>query len=440
MCSIAGSPSEIKVKQMLDIQKHRAPDGSRTSTVKGYSIGMGRLAIIDLKSDNLCLFQEDEFIISFNGEIYNYIELRKELEIFGWIFKTNSDTEVLLGSWRQWGVKMFDKLNGMFAFAIYDTKKGIIILARDIAGEKPLYYRLSPFEFASEAKALGFDCYEFPRASYAIYNIKTKRTPKIQTYWKLTPVSISKDPVSELEDLINDSVKLRTRSDVPYALYYSGGVDSTLISTFHNFRYKFTYKDGDYKNEFKKKFPKILWHLDYPVRSFSPFGLWKLAESASKKVKVVISGEGADELFGGYVRYIRPHFNWEAQQRFPSYKEMFPLAENVHVAGLNEFNGNLQELLRMQDRISGAFGLENRCIFLDKRIIQFAFSLPYNLKIDKLETKIILNKILLKRKPNYKSIEKAGLFCDVNRWLGVPEEGYGKGFYLDYQEDLWKNL
>ena len=230
---------------------------------------------------------------------------------------------------------------------------------------------------------------------------------------------------------------------MPYGLYFSGGVDSSLLASFHDFRHVYTYNDADYQTEFLQTFPRILHHLDYPISSFSPFGLWKLAEEAAKEVKVVISGEGADELFGGYIRYILPHFNSLARAQFPSYGEMFQPAENVNDAGMREFNHNMRELLRMGDRMAAAFGLENRCPFLDRRIIEFAFSLPYHWKIsvadlENIHTKLILQKILYRRNPKYQPIEKTGLFCSVNRWLGASEEGYGKKTYMEYQQKLWK--
>lgn len=435
MCSIAGSATREKVEQMLEIQKHRAPDGNKVIGDKKYNIGMGRLAIIDLKSPNLYPYKEDNYILSYNGEIFNYLELREELKKHGWKFKTNSDTEVLLKAWRQWGTNMFEKLNGMFAFAIYDGHQ--IVLARDIAGEKPLYFRRIPFAFASEAKALSWNCKEFPPAHYAIYDFKDL---KFTQYWEfrrrdINPVTMEE----ELDGLLADSIKLRTRSDVPYGLYFSGGVDSTLISTYGKFNYLFNYLDGDYEKEFKEKFPKILWHLDYTVHSFSPFALWKLAEMASGKVKVVLSGEGADELFGGYVRYVQPQFNYEAKNHFPSYRGLFQPAKNVSESGWDEFNGNLRELLRMGDRMSSAFGLENRCPFLDKRIIEFAFSLPHNMKIKGFETKIILKKILKKRLPSYHDPEKHGLYCSVNAWLG-ENRPFDKKKYWGYQKNLWTTL
>ena len=439
MCFIAGTKDRQTLDYMFNIMKHRAPDGDGFVEYPDYLIGMGRLAIIDLVSPGLCPYREGEFTLAFNGEIYNYIELRKELEELGHQFSTTSDTEVLFKCFKQWGIRDgIRKFNGMFAFAISDGKQ--IFLARDIAGEKPLYYREDPFEFASEAKALKWDCKEFPPQFYGIYDIETKKL-EIKRYWTLTLHSINMETAeAELEVLLEDAIKIRTRSDVPYGLYYSGGVDSSLIKTFHHFEHLFTYEDGDFKREFLKVFPKILWHLDYPVSSFSPFGLWKLAEQAKKAgVKVVISGEGADELFGGYVRYLPHAFAYQAWQVFPSYKDMFQLPVSANRVGWDEFNGNLRELLRMGDRMTSAFGIENRCPFLDKRIIEFAFSLPPLMKIDGFTLKKILRKILYKRDPNYKDIEKTGLFCSVNKWLD-SENGFGKTDYTNYQQELYEEI
>ena len=336
MCSIAGSKNKDEVFRMLDIMKHRAPDGFGVVDNSNYAIGMGRLAIIDLKSDGLCPYSEGDLTLSFNGEIYNYIELKRELENLGHKFRTNSDIEVCLKSYIEWGVDCLKKFNGMFAFAILDKDK--VFLARDIAGEKPLYYSLSNFHFASEGKAMTGLFRELMPAHYMIHYFDGREN-EIHKYWELEKIEI-KDPEKELEVLLEDAIKIRTRSDVPYGLYYSGGVDSALIATFHNFKYKFTYEDGDYSKEFFNKISKIVYHLDAPVSSFSAFGLYKLAERASKKVKVVLSGEGADELFGGYVRYVQPHFNWLAQKKFPSYKSMFGNALNVSDYGWKEFNGN----------------------------------------------------------------------------------------------------
>ena len=163
MCCIAGGGDAEQVAQMLDTMKHRAPDGVKTVTRNGYTIGMGRLAVIDLISDDLFPFQDEHHLLTFNGEIYNYIEIREELEALGHSFHTNSDIEVLLESYKEWGSDCVHHFNGMFAFALFDTYKHKIILARDIAGQKPLYYRLRDgLVFASEAKALGYNCHELP--------------------------------------------------------------------------------------------------------------------------------------------------------------------------------------------------------------------------------------------------------------------------------------
>lgn len=417
---------------MLRSMQHRSPDGMKLFSDNNFSIGMGRLAIIDLESKNLCLYQEDKCHVAFNGEIYNYIELRDILKGKGYTFKTESDIEVLYKSYKEWGVDCLNRFNGMFAFAIYDGKQ--IFLARDIAGEKPLYYTEKPFRFASEAKALEFNCKEFPPAHYGIYDFDKL---VIKKWWKFEPTPIADSTAEEeLESILADSIALRTRSDVPYGLYYSGGIDSALIASFHDFDNQYTYVDKkEYEDEFLENFSKILWHLDYPIKSFSAFGLWKLAEMASKEVKVVLSGEGADELFGGYVRYVPNEFNRLAQKEFPSYKEMFPYSDMMW----KEFNGNLRELLRMGDRMTSAFGIENRCPFLDRRVIEFGLSLTPEQKIKGLETKLLLRRILERRNPNYKHIEKKGLYCNVNEWIG-SESKYGKKDYIEFQKKIWKKL
>lgn len=432
MCSIAGAPTKKEVAEMLAIMKHRAPDDVGIISDEQFCIGMGRLKILDLNSPNLCPITDGNLVLTYNGEIYNYLELREELIQLGYEFNTESDSEVLLKAYKEWGIGCLDKLNGMFAFAIYDGNK--IFLSRDIAGEKPLYYRKGNFAFASEAKALG-KCMEFPPAHYGIYDFKTLELHR----WWFPPTKESdmelEQAVNELDVLLQSSVSLRTRAHVPYALFKSGGIDSTLISTYHDFQHNYTYEDKDYKEEFLKVFPKILWHLDYPAKTFSAFGFWKLAEEASKEVKVILSGEGADELFGGYVRYVPNEFNRIARREFPSYKEMFPYRDMLR----EEFHGNMRELLRMGDRMAGAWGIENRCPFLDRRIIEFAMSLPMHLKIDGLKTKIVLRELLKRRSPSYQFEEKKGLYCSVNEWIG-SKQTYQKDDYLKYQKQLCKSV
>lgn len=421
---------------MLAIMRHRSPDDEGLKK-NGIWLGMGRLAIHDLVSKGLCLIERDRMTLAFNGELFNFLELRNELIKLGLKFSTQNDSEVLLASYGQWKEKCLDKFNFMGAFAISDGQT--VFLARDIAGEKPLYFRRKPFQFASEAKALNYNCVEFPPAHFGIYDIN-KKTIKIKRWWSPPkPGSYQgsfKKALKQIDELLADSIRLRTLADVPLGIYFSGGIDSTLLSSYHQFKHKFKYIDGNYKNEFNKNFPKILWHLDYPVKSFSAFALWKLANKASKKVKVVISGEGADELFGGYVRYIPNEFNRLARLRFPSYKNMFPYKDMMS----EEFNGNLLELLRMNDRMTSAFGVENRCPFLDRRIIEFAISLPTKWKIKGFETKVLLRKLLKKRVPGYQDFEKRGLFCNVNKWIGAEKEEFGKSSYLKLQKEIMNKM
>ncbi len=315
MCSIAGvtSTSHNKiVNTMLNLMRHRAPDDKGIYNDDKITLGMGRLKIIDLESENLCPYINQDIVLSFNGEIYNFKEIKKELKDLGFKFKTTSDTEVLALGWSKWGTRIFSKLNGMFAFAVYDIRKKKLYLARDIAGEKPLYYiyKDKKLFFASEAKALvktlnlvkqKSETYEafqhclnetlfknllqLPAAHYLEYDLNLNKITKITEYWTLKRRKINlKTCEEELNYLLKKSVKLRTFCDVDYALYYSKGVDSSLISTFHEFKSKMYFNDQyDWKSNFFKNIKKIVYHLDFPVGSYSSYPLWKLAERAKKK-------------------------------------------------------------------------------------------------------------------------------------------------------------
>ena len=404
---------------------------------------MGRLKIIDLKSKNLNPILGKRHVLAYNGEIYNYKELKSELIQLGHKFSTKSDSEVLLKCWEQWGTKLFRKLNGMYAFSIFDKLKRKLYLARDIPGEKPLYYYFNgkDFIFSSEAKAIKkivnlklnndksfFNLFQYCLESTLWKNLKQVkpanyvsfdlRKKKIITneYWTLNRKKIYKNEIQEeLEYLLKDSLRIRLRSDVKLGIYYSGGVDSSLLNKLHNFDYKFHFDDSkNYLNDFKKKIGKIVHHLDFPVGSLSSYPLYTLASRAKKKVKVVISGEGADELFGGYVRYLPISINYQLNKKFPSYRLMFerinfknycevytkiilknnyklgeklfkPIFEMfddpINAMGYIDFKYVMPSLLQMGDRMASAFGIENRCPYLDKRLIEFAFSLPADEKL-----------------------------------------------------------
>jgi asparagine synthase (glutamine-hydrolysing) len=485
---------------MIEAQRHRAPDESGIYRDSPLELGMGRLKIIDMKSPGLAPYQEDGLALAYNGEIFNYLELQKELKDKGWTFRTTSDTEVLLKAWRQWGVAMFDRLNGMFAFAIYDSRKKRLWLGRDIAGEKPLYYyhRGYTFAFCSEAKAfagvvplqeqeneffetfqhcfgatLWKDVYEVPPAHYLAYDLRTNQK-KLVEHWKFQPRQINvKTAAEELEDLLGDAVRLRLRSDVPIGLYYSKGIDSTLISTYHDFDHQFYFDDTrNWRRDFFHQLKTLVRHLDFPVGSLSTYPLWKLAGRASRHVKVVLSGEGADEIFGGYIRYLPIAREWEVRQRYPSYQYIFDkfyppyldgfakiTARNgnaglarermrpyfeafddpINAMGFADFKLVLPSLLQMGDRMAGAFGLENRCPFLDRRVIEFGFSLSPELKIANLNQKVILRRILEKRGVTAPlRDEKKGLTIRFNQWLGRKD--WDRSAYVKLLRKEWAEV
>lgn len=457
---------------------------------------------MDLVSPGLCPYEEDGYVLSYNGEIYNFVELRKELAERGWRFRTTGDTEVLLKAWRAWGPRMFERLNGMFAFAIYDKAAGQLVLARDIVGEKPLYYyhKGDTFIFASEAKAIAkivpvrerqdefFEAFQHHHletpwedvralapAHYMVYDVRARRFD-IKEYWTLPRRYIDRNTAAEeLEALLGEAVKIRLRADVPLALYFSGGIDSSLIATYHPFDYQhyFDREDPAHQEAFFREIPRVLYHLDFPVGSFGFYGMWRLASEASKQVKVIISGEGADEIFGGYVRYLPVAREYELRKHYPSYQYLFD--KHSHEAYLDRFaritarNGNIEfvretlrpyfdmfpdpvnamgfadfklilpSLMQMGDRMAGAFGIENRCVFMDRRIIEFGFNLPADLKIRDLEQKIMLRRVAKKRGlTEALKMEKRGMSVPYNRWMGI--EGWDREHYFEFLKKTWRDV
>lgn len=498
MCSISGivSPDKdnrSKVKDLIKIQAHRAPDESGVYKNDFLALGMGRLKIIDLKSKNMTPFQDKNFVLIYNGEIYNYLELKKELKSLGVNFLTNSDTEVLFEAWKKWGEASLSKLNGMFSFCIFDKIKNKLFLARDIAGEKPLYFykKNKDFFFSSEAKALKLlvktkvkknqffksfqycldetiweNIYQIKPANFAIYDLSTNKL-EIKEYWKFKKRKIyKKDILEEINFLISDSIKLRNRSDVKIGLFYSKGLDSSLLRSFSNYNKYFYFDDSkNYLSDFNKKIKKIAYHLDFPVGSLSSYPLFELAKQAkSKGIKVIISGEGADEIFGGYARYMPIANNYYLERNFPSYKKMFrklykdwpteysklisrdknyifvrnkikeifdDFEDPINAMGFVDFKFIMPSLLQMGDRMSSAHGIENRCPFLDKRIIEFGFSLDPEYKIFNFQQKKIIYETF-RRKNSGLNIEdeKKGLSFNYNHWFNDKDQTRKKYFEL----------
>ena len=251
-----------------------------------------------------------------------------------------------------------------------------------------------------------------------------------------------KEAIKTLDKILNNVISRTIPVGQKIGLYYSGGVDSSLVSTYYNFE-KITYNENDpklqeqYKKEFNEKFPDIIKVIGRPIKSFSPFAWWKLGETAKRLgCTTVFSGESADELFGGYVRWLPEQINMQAQKMFPSYKSMFPASRDVNEVGKEAFYGDLQFLMEAERKIAKHHGLNIVFPFDDQEVIDFAWSLPPEFKINGFETKVILRRLLEQRDPNYKHIEKHGLFCSVNFWLGVPEEGYNKTTYLKLQNKI----
>lgn len=376
MCGITGffqfdSSTDNKIstlRNMLTQIKHRGPDESGIYVSDDIGIGSVRLSIIDLSTGTMPLSNTDESLwIVFNGEIFNYIELREELLTKNHTFKTHSDTEVIVHLYEEYGPEFLNKLNGQFAIAIWDKNKQELFLARDRVGIRPLFYTAvgDSFVFASEIKSfLEFpdfnpkisvkalyeyftiwtslssntafeDVFELRPGSYMTINANSKT---IQTYWEL-PISKpneyifnnAEEAAKEFETIFTDSVKLRLRADVQVAAYLSGGIDSSITTSFikkltpdslRTFSIGFTEKDFDessYQNiardyfntqhssvicspkDISNNFKDVVWHSEAPLLRTAPTPMSILAKSVrDHKIKVVITGEGADELFGGY--------------------------------------------------------------------------------------------------------------------------------------------
>lgn len=366
---IFADQSEIQsLKNMTNIITHRGPDDSGHFMDQYIRFGFRRLSIIDIDSGKQPLsYEDDRFWIIFNGEIYNYLEIRKELEALGYKFNTQSDTEVILALFSHKREEAMNYLRGMFAFLIWDKKTKELFGARDPFGIKPFYYldNEKALYCASEMKSIkqinkahevdseglhNYLTYQFVPEPLTMmkdikklepghYFVKKPGQPiDIKSYWQpyFHPKKMSLDnAVEKIRHVLSDSVQMHMRSDVPIGAFLSGGIDSSavvaLASKLNPALKTFTvgferegYSEIDLAvqtadelnvenihylikpDEFLKELPKIIWHMDDPVADPAAIPLYFVAREASKYVTVVLSGEGADELFGGYNIYHEP--------------------------------------------------------------------------------------------------------------------------------------
>jgi asparagine synthase (glutamine-hydrolysing) len=341
---------------MVEIMRHRGPDDSGYHLDNRLMMGQCRLSIIDLKTGRQPIYNEDQSIVLvYNGEIYNFKELREELQRQGHSFSTNSDSEVVVHAYEQYDLGCMRLFNGMFAFALYDSRKRRLVLARDRCGIKPLYYsRIADnLIFGSEIKAI-LKCFkDSPRLNKnaVAYFLTLRYVPLSDTmflginkllpghymtydesglrqtcYWQLKPPLLREDvPDEELVQALRDGVERHMISDVPLGIYLSAGLDSsTLVAIASSLSPQaldtFSMGFGEDEDELHDAatlaqhfgtrhheivvgdnlladFPRMIWQMDFPKRNMYPFCL---AQLASKHVKVVLSGLGGDELFAGY--------------------------------------------------------------------------------------------------------------------------------------------
>lgn len=572
MCGIAGfidsgSSKEAGLElleKMLASIAHRGPDARGKWNGDNVFLGQNRLSIIDLsEASNQPFFYED-LVMTFNGEIYNYIEIREELLRKGHRFHTTGDTEVICAAYKEYGTECVKKFVGMWAFALWDKTRKKLFCSRDRFGIKPFYYVLrgENFHFASEYKALkeipGFNkelnTEQFKRAlqmSWVVYREETfykhliSLLPAHNLVWQDGQISISKywdidfsQPVSRLNwqdkkekffSLFRDSVMLHSRSDVQNGTCLSGGLDSSAISSMYSnlfpglkmksfsIYYENDVDERPFVREVVKKYPNIIpyyfspneqqiqdnfhkvgQHADVPLTGssfLSQYFLMKLAKSEG--VTVVLDGQGSDEYLGGYLHSFyrvigqlfsimqinkglsllsklseREHFNGDKKRdflfksvaaAFCDENRMYELEysrinkflnggkENLSIEKktgdrFNNFlyhilmNTTLPTLLHFEDRNSMAFSLESRVPFLDHRLVEFAFTLLREDRInDEAETKFILRESMKNILPEavYSRKDKKGFVTPGEKqWLNGPLKFL---MDIDYGQMEWLN-
>lgn len=395
-CGIAGFVGDSDtnlLRKMSDVIVHRGPDEYGEYVDGKVCLASRRLSIIDLKTGRQPIGNEDGTIqVVFNGEIYNFVELKRELLGFGHQFSTESDTETIVHAYEQWGIEFLKRLRGMFAIALWDSNKRQMLLARDRFGKKPLYYELvngillfgseiksilqyemTPRLLNEEALPFFFQFYyipspmtifagikSLPPAGYLIYR---EGQVEVSSYWDM---AFNEDPkideetwIRRLYDTLFDAVKVRLRSDVPLGAFLSGGIDSSAIAAlmqrvsrgrFHTFTIGFREEPYDetkfaqnvaehigsehhesiVEPDALKILPKLVWHYDQPFADASMIPTYYLSEGARKTVKVSLSGDGGDEMFMGY-RFLTdpPIYKYYAKVPKPIRQPMLSLVASL---------------------------------------------------------------------------------------------------------------
>lgn len=365
ICGIYGQDNKILVQKMLDVLKHRGPDGQGIYSDKTITLGHSRLSIIDLSENGKQPMsnEEGDIWLSVNGEIYNFKELRAQLEKLGHTFYSNSDSETIIHAYEEFDLEFIKKLRGMFALALYDRKKELLILARDPIGKKPLYYAKHNgcLFFASEIKSLlaagyprvvdktalwSYLAYQYSLGENTLFQGVKKLLPghmlilnekevTIHKYWDVVENVINENEdyfAKKLLEILENATKLRMNSDVPVGAFLSGGIDSSAVvalarpyyrNNFHTFSVGFEtfsellyakkvseYLDTDHhevqitSEMVLKDLKKIAWIYDEPLGDAAIINTYFLSKEAKKYVTVVLTGDGGDELFGGYAPYL----------------------------------------------------------------------------------------------------------------------------------------
>ena len=544
MCGIAGFINNDKNKKSI-IEKmskriiHRGPDSEGFYIDDDIALAHRRLSIIDLEGGSQPLYNEDKSkVIIFNGEIYNYIELTKELKDDGHKFKTSSDTEVLIHGYEKWGKDLPKHLRGMFAFAIYDIKDKTLFLARDNFGIKPLYYAHmnDTFMFASEIKSFldhpsfikelnekliaPYLSFSFTPTNETFFKGVFRLEPgctltykngkfKIDKYFNLSFKENNKsfnECVLDIKNIMEDSVNHHMLADVEVGSFLSSGIDSSYLVSLASPDKTYTvgydiprYNEIEYakdladklnikntskkitKEEYMKIIPKIMYHMDEPTSDPAAVALYFVANLARKDVKVVLSGEGADEFFGGYNTY-REEVDFKIYNRIPYFirhliskvcsllpevrginflvrrgqklednyigvnkvysekechkvlkapitlknkditKEVYDeFKDESNIIKMQAIDINywlIKDILQKADKMTMANSLEGRVPFIDKEVFKVASSLPFDYKVTKANTKVALREAAKSVIPNESyKKKKLGFPVPIRNWM-----------------------